>query len=143
MALFISRIAEPRIDESFRRGKNRQLVDLIITNKVSVVAGTVTTDEGIAFSISQLSQRWQRRAPKLSGIMSPATSEFRIVWNGDGKLGSENTVVFHNHDYRIDNVYLLPDPIIVAIDVDAQEPNLTRKPRFLQEIVDVVPGNLR
>src|ERR1700676_1546970 len=67
--------------------------------------------------------------------------ELRIVRNGYGQIGTENAVVLHDHNYRIDNVDLLPNPIVVAIDVDAQKSDLTSKPRFAEQIADVVAIN--
>src|ERR1700730_12960853 len=67
--------------------------------------------------------------------------EVRIVRNGYGQIGTEDAVVLHDHNYRIDDVGLLPNPIVVAIDVDAEKSDLTGEPGFAQQIVDIVAIN--
>src|SRR6266446_2507668 len=69
------------------------------------------------------------------------TSELRLIRNRDREIWAEDTVVFHNHDYRIDNRDFLPNPVVIAIDVDTQKPDLTGKTGLVQELIDIIPSN--
>src|SRR3977135_941254 len=69
------------------------------------------------------------------GLMS---HELLIVRDRHGQIGTEDAVVFHDHNYGIDDVDLLPNPIVVAVDIDAEKSDLAAKSGFAQEIVDIV-----
>ena len=73
----------------------------------------------------------------------------RTVWivrNGHSQVGPKYAVVFDNDDHLIDRIQFYPDPVVVAVDVDAQESDFTGKASFAQEFVDIIardPGASR
>src|ERR1700730_8426945 len=73
--------------------------------------------------------------------MSLIANELRLIRNRDREMWAEDAIVFHNHDYRIDNRDFLPNPIVISIDIHAQEPDLAGKTSFVQEVIDIIPGN--
>ena len=69
------------------------------------------------------------------------TSELRLIRNRDREIGAADTIVFDNNDCRIDHRDFLPNPVVISIDVDAQEADLTGKPSCAQELIDILPSN--
>ena len=63
--------------------------------------------------------------------------KFRIIGNRDRVLVPEYAVVFRNHNNRIDDRYLLPYPVIVAIDIDTKKADLPAISRTTDDLVDI------
>jgi len=57
VSVFISRIAPARIDEGVVGLERTQVVDLIIANEVSVVAGAVASNQGIILAFGEEIER--------------------------------------------------------------------------------------
>src|SRR5467141_1304829 len=74
-------------------------------------------------------------------IIRPCVSEGWIIRNDDGIQISKNRVVFTDRDDRVDRFNCFPDPVIIAVNVNAQEADFTRESAFLKYLVDVLPRN--
>src|ERR1700684_1896030 len=74
--------------------------------------------------------------------MSKRPVEVVSIGNSDrGKF--KNTVVLHDHDsgpYRLNR---FPYPVIVSVNIDGKQPNVSRKAGLAEQSVDVFSGNPR
>jgi hypothetical protein len=61
-----------------------------------------------------------------------------IVWNEDGPGVAENRIVLANNNGGVDAIYSLPHPVVVAIDVDGQNPDWPCESGVGNEIVDIL-----
>src|SRR6266436_4073652 len=95
-------------------------------------AGVIAADQSIATIRPKVLQRLDRGSiVEHRGMCSPAVKR-SVVRNTDWKCISEYCIVFHNQypwRYLVDRP---PDPIVIAIDVDAKYTDLTREPMLLQ-----------
>src|SRR6266568_8339664 len=70
--------------------------------------------------------------------MCAGAAEGRIVGNGHGMSGAKYAVVLDDDDEGIDNIDRLPNPIVIAVDIDAQQADLAAESIVLEQCVDVV-----
>jgi len=65
----------------------------------------------------------------------------RIVGDGDGVLRSEDAVVFDGHDHGLHHVNGLPDPIVIAVNIYAEQADIAAETCRFKERIDVIAVN--
>src|ERR1700730_16975643 len=74
-------------------------------------------------------------------MMGRSANELRVVRDGNFGVDAEMTVVFADHDARRYRLDRLPHPIIVAIDVDREQTDISCHTVIGNEPIDVFPRN--
>src|SRR5258708_39562621 len=95
-------------------------VDVLVTYEISVIARAIATDPCVAFEGSKMAECSKRRSPVKIGIVCILPGKIRVVWDGYGVVASEDTIIFHDYDSWIDQGDRFPDPVIITINIDAQ-----------------------
>src|SRR3954470_18482063 len=72
-----------------------------------------------------------------------AHAELGVVRHGDGPLRAEERVELDDGDARPDGLERLPDPDVVAVDVDAEHVELAGEPVAAHQLVDALAGDPR
>src|SRR4249920_2505034 len=75
--------------------------------------------------------------------MRLGTTKSRTVGNRNGMPGTKHTVILDHHDRRVHHVDTLPHPVVISVDIDAQQANLTSELVPSEKIVYVLSINKR
>src|SRR5271165_2825322 len=116
-------------------------ISVLITHKISIVSGAITTDPRVAFPGGKMAKRLKRGSPIKIGVVRVLPDKVRLVRDGQSFAAAEDAVVFHNHDSRIDRRDGLPDPVVVAINIDAQNSDAPSKTGLVNDGIDIFAGN--
>src|SRR5258708_32915324 len=73
--------------------------------------------------------------------MSVLPKKVRLIWNRHCFGASEDSIVFNNYDGRIYRSDGFPDPVVIAVNINAEDPGTPGKPGFLNDRVDILAGN--
>ncbi|HEY4139989.1 MAG TPA: hypothetical protein VGM57_01170 [Pseudolabrys sp.] len=117
-----------------RRRIDEMIASHVVSHEESIGAGIVAADNPVAFFAAKPDQRFQAGAE----IVAAVPSGRRIVRHDEQHRRSQCRIVFDDDNARIDRCYRLPDPIIVVVDIDAEEIDVSRYTGLLAECVDVL-----
>jgi hypothetical protein len=136
--VLVARLAEAGLHPSVGRGDRGEAAEPVLPDEEEVVAGTVGADERITLLRPEVLEGADRGAVTKPAPTGMLPEEGRVVGHGDGVLRAEEAVVLHGDDHRIDRLDALPDPVVVAVDVHAEQPDPAAEAGGGEERVDVV-----
>ena len=79
--------------------------------------------------------------PTFDSVCDLVPVEFGVVWDDNRPVGAEQRVVFNDYQSRGTSCYGLPDPVVVAVNVDAQQVDFTFAAAVTNKIIDVLAGS--
>lgn len=123
-------------DDGFEGGVEAQGV--VFADEEGVVADHGGADEAVSLAGGECGEGGERGAVVEAVGLGLAAAELGVVGNGDGVDVSEDGVEFGDDDNGLDDVDGFPDPVVVAVDVDAEEADLAGEVGLGEEGVDVV-----
>jgi hypothetical protein len=70
--------------------------------------------------------------------MSFGSDEIGIIRHGDRMVSSKDAIVFDDYNHGIDDIDPFPNPVVVAVKVNAQQPDLAAESRAFDEAIDII-----
>ncbi len=141
IALLVAPFPEFRGYEVIRQRWPMKKISVLITHKISVIAPAITTDPRIALGSGKMAKCLERGSPVKIGVVRILPDKIRLVRDGHSFAAAEDTIVFHNHDSWSDRRDGFPDPVVVAINIDAQNSDALAKTGILNDGIDIFAGN--
>src|SRR3984957_17085438 len=87
-----------------------------------------------------MSQSAERATVVQIGMMRFGSVEVRLIRNRN-RLATKNAVVFADPDAGPDRIDRFPDPVIISVNIDREQPQVFVKSALPQQVVDIFPGN--
>ena len=112
---------------------------MIAPDKKGVASCGSGADKYIPLGLSQLHQRANRSAEVKVRVVGARAEKIGRIWNGQGMNVPQNRIVFTDNNRRRRILDRLPDPVIVPVNVNAQQADLTLESGFGNQAVDVIP----
>lgn len=132
-------------DDGFESGV--EVRGVVFADEEGVVADHGGADEAVSLLCGERGEGGERGAVVEAVGLGLAADELGVVGDGDGVDVSEGGVELADDDDGLDDVDGFPDPVVVAVDVDAEETDFAGEVGVGEELVDVVgideggPGN--
>jgi hypothetical protein len=121
-----------------REGLRELVVDKILSDEERVNACEAASHETVAFAFAEKFKRFQTCTTEVG---RPKRCVIRSVSARYCRRRPPCRIIF-NHNYaRSCGLYLLPNPIVIAIDVDAKKIELVRRHGGLYQMVCVFPSH--
>ena len=135
------RVVKPNgIEERLRRRRlDKMIRRKVLSNEKRIDAVEIGADQLIAELTSEQFERLERRPLPIGTV----PMMLRVICLLPSVIGREFCIVLDDNRARLDDVNRLPNVIIVAVDVDAQQINLADHAALGDQLVDVVLGDER
>ncbi len=133
-----ARISEACVHPSFVGRKRRHVAEYVFSDKERIIPGAIAADKGEAFPVRRKAHCRQGRPPVEIRRVGVHAVELRVIRHADSGIRSERAVVFHDQDPWADHVDSVENPVVVAVDVDGQKPNIASDPSTRDRLVDVL-----
>jgi hypothetical protein len=109
----------------------------VIAHEESICAGEVAADETVALSSPESDQRLEARAK----IVAPVPVPRRLIGHDQRQRRTQRRVVFDHDDAGICHLDRFPDPIVIAVNIDAKQVNFAGHFRLFEQGIDVLGGD--
>src|SRR4029077_1246223 len=116
----------------FFRFQTSEVSGNVGSDEKSIVPPHIRAQEKVALFLCQMAQCSQRTPKVRGGIVSCSPIKVLLV-RYRNRLKSKDTAVFDNNDPRSDGSDGLPYPVVVSVNVNREESNVTAKSGLLQK----------
>src|ERR1700761_274513 len=97
---------------------------IVFPHKERIVSGGVRTDETVSLLHRQRTERGNRSSEVQVAVVRLGTIEAGGIGRREGVDVSQNRVVFADTENGADDIESFPYPVIVAVDVNAEQPDV-------------------
>ena len=106
----------------------------ILAHEERVRSRDIAADDAIALATSEPHQRLEARAEEVGA----AAGVVRLVGNGERHRRPQSRIVFDHDHARLDHLDRLPHPVIVEVDVDAEQIDLSVEVAASDQRIDIL-----
>src|SRR6202035_259020 len=120
-----------------RRRIEEMIAGDIVAHEECVGAGKIAADDAVALAASEPHQRFETGAEIIAAVPAP----LRIVRNDQRQRRPQRRVIFDHDHARLDYRDRLPDPVVVVVDIDAEEIDLAGDAALFEQRIDILGGD--
>ena len=109
----------------------------IIPHEESICAGIIATDDAVTLLASKADEGFQTGAEIIGTVPRPR----RIIGDDERHRRTQRRIIFDDDDAWFDRREGLPDPVVIVVNIDTEQIDVSRHAGLFKHRVDILRGD--